>query len=513
MAEQLILTHRISDHARARPSDRAVVCDGQSLSWQQFDRRLGEVASALRALGLGKGDKVALVSRNSIAALEVFFGALRAGCCIVPLSSMTDAHTQSLLLADCDARALFYADDARASVPDPLGLGAIVSGGLVALDFAAAGHVAYEDFVASARGQQRSVEIDPGDDFNLIYSSGTTGTPKGILHSHAMRGGTVARAGLWGFGAEAVNLTSTPLYSNTTMAALLPAVAGGATSVFMRKFDEERFLQLSQAEGVTHAMLVPVQYQRLLAHPSFDRFDLSRYRLKLCTSAPLRAELKAEILARWPGELVEIYGMTEGGAVCLLEARKHPDKLHTVGKPSPQSDVRIIDEQGCELPVGQVGEVVGRQKVMMTGYYKQPAATQAIMWLDGEGRRFQRTGDLGRFDEDGFLQLLDRKKDMIISGGFNVYPVDLEAVLASHPQVADVAVIGIPSERWGETPLGLVVLEPGSTVTVAEIRDWANARLGKTQRLSAVELRTSLPRSPIGKLLKRELRAPYWPSS
>jgi acyl-CoA synthetase (AMP-forming)/AMP-acid ligase II len=248
----------------------------------------------------------------------------------------------------------------------------------------------------------------------------------------------------------------------------------------------------------------------LLAFPEFDRYDLSSFKIKLCTSAPLRAELKRDIVARWPGDMIEIYGLTEGGAVCVLDARKHPDKLHTVGRPSPMSDVRIIDEQGKELPVGQIGEVVGRQQVMMTGYYKKPKETEAIYWYDAQGNRFQRSGDLGRFDEDGFLQLLDRKKDMIISGGFNVYAADLEVVLSQHEAVADVAVIGVPSERWGETPIGLVVLKPGRTAEPAELQSWANERLGKNQRLSAIEIRESLPRSPIGKLLKRELRAPYW---
>jgi acyl-CoA synthetase (AMP-forming)/AMP-acid ligase II len=290
----------------------------------------------------------------------------------------------------------------------------------------------------------------------------------------------------------------------------LPTLASGAATVLMHKFDERKFLELCERHRVTHAMLVPVQYQRILALPDFERFDLSSFQFKLCTSAPLREETKRDIIARWPGEMIEIYGLTEGGAVCILDARKFPNKLHTVGKPSPMSDVRIIDEQGKELPAGEIGEVVGRQQVMMTGYYKREAETHALYWYDAQGNRFQRTGDMGRFDRDGFLQLLDRKKDMIISGGFNVYAADLEVVLSSHEAVSDVAVIGIPSERWGETPLGLVVLKPGAGVEPPQLLAWANERLGKNQRLTAIELRDALPRSPIGKVLKRELREPYW---
>ena len=192
-------------------------------------------------------------------------------------------------------------------------------------------------------------------------------------------------------------------------------------------------------------MLVPVQYQRLMASPTFDRHDLSSFRFKFSTSAPFHAALKADVLARWPGGLVEYYGMTEGGGTCILAAHEHPTKLHTVGRPGPGSDIRLIDDAGRELPPGATGEVVGHSGGMMTGYHRKPEQTRAAEWFDATGKRFIRTGDVGRFDDDGFLVLMDRKKDMVISGGFNVYPSDLEAILRTHPAVADVAVVGVPS--------------------------------------------------------------------
>jgi len=254
-----------------------------------------------------------------------------------------------------------------------------------------------------------------------------------------------------------------------------------------------------------------VQYQRVLAHANFDRYDLSSYQMKFCTSAPFHAALKAEVLRRWPGGLVEFYGMTEGGGGCMLVAHAHPDKLHTVGQPLEGHDVRLIDEQGRFVAVGEAGEVVGRSLAMMSGYLNQPAMTREAEWVDENGQRYIRTGDIGRFDADGFLTLFDRKKDMIISGGFNVYPSDLEAVLRSHPRVADVAVVGVPSEQWGETPVAFVVPAQGSQPDPEEIRGWANGRLGKTQRLASVRLVDALPRSAIGKVLKRELRDAYLP--
>ena len=304
-------------------------------------------------------------------------------------------------------------------------------------------------------------------------------------------------------------MVSTPLYSNTTLVSFLPTLAAGGTAVLMGKFDAGEFLAVSERRRATHAMLVPVQYRRLMDHPEFDRFDLSAYRLKTCTSAPFAAGLKAEVLARWPGGLVEYYGMTEGGGSCGLAAHEHPDKLHTVGRPLPGHDMRVIDEEGAELPVGGVGEVVGRSPGMMTGYHNQPGKTAEAEWWSPAGERFIRTGDVGRFDADGFLQLMDRKKDLIISGGFNVYPSDLEAELLKHPDVVDAAVFGAASEAWGETPVAAVVLRPGAAADAEAVRADANGRLGKTQRIAAVRVMDALPRSAIGKILKRELRDAY----
>ena len=198
--------------------------------------------------------------------------------------------------------------------------------------------------------------------------------------------------------------------------------------------------------------------------------------------------------------------MTEGGGSCILNAHEFPDKLHTVGRPAEGHDIRLIDEQGCEVAKGEAGEVVGRSGAMMTGYHKQPAKTAEAEWFDTEGLRYIRTGDVGRFDDDGFLTLFDRRKDMVISGGFNIYPSDLEAVLRQHAAVADAAVVGVPSAEWGETPVAFVVLHAGRSETAEDVRSWANAQVGKTQRLSGLRLLAELPRSAIGKVLKRELR-------
>ena len=223
----------------------------------------------------------------------------------------------------------------------------------------------------------------------------------------------------------------------------------------MPKFDALAYLQIAARERATHTMLVPVQYQRLMARPEFDSFDLGSFRMKFCTSAPFHAELKADVLKRWPGGLTEYYGMTEGGGTCILQAHLHPTKLHTVGQPAEGHDIRLIDENGREVAKGEAGEVVGRSGAMMTGYHKQPAKTAEAEWFDPQGNRFIRTGDVGRFDADGFMVLFDRRKDMVISGGFNIYPSDLEAILRQHPGGGRLRGGGCAQHRMGRDAGGL----------------------------------------------------------
>ena len=501
-----LIADLVRAHAQEQPDHRALVKDEDVLTYGQLDALMDRIAASLQRDGLQCGDVIAICALSSVEYAAVFLGALRAGVVVAPLAPSATPESLIGMLVDCGAKKFFMDDSvakALASAPLPKGVEVI---GLDGGDFA----LPLQQWLAPNGVQPKPVAIGPNAPFNIIYSSGTTGTPKGIVQPHKMRWAHVKRAAGAGYNRQAVTICSTPLYSNTTLVSFFPAIAGGGTVVLMAKFDAVKFLELAQKHRATHAMLVPVQYQRIMDVPDFDKYDLSSFVMKFCTSAPFSAALKADILKRWPGGLTEFYGMTEGGATFILYAHEHPDKLHTVGRPAPGHEVKLIDENGNEVPPGEIGEVVGRSPTaMMLGYHNQPKKTSEAEWYDKDGTRFIRTGDVGRFDADGFLTLLDRKKDMIISGGFNIYPSDLEAVLFKHEAVKDAAVVGVPSQQWGETPVAFVVLKEGRTETAEQIRAWANERLGKTQRLSAVEITSSLPRSAIGKVLKRELRDRY----
>ncbi|WP_288960663.1 class I adenylate-forming enzyme family protein [uncultured Sulfitobacter sp.] len=497
----------VRDNAKAHPEKLALVCDGQTVSWGAFDQRINKIANLLLSMGVSKGDNIAIISPNSIPYAELFMGILRAGACVTPLSTMASPDALQKMLTDCGARAIFVAAQYLELVD---GFIADLDLARFAIDF---DHPAFQPYGAAVDGASDSdpeIQIEMSDAFNLIYSSGTTGTPKGILHNHWMRSAQMDRVSPNGYDDNARTLLSTPLYSNTTIVSFLPTLYGGSTVYLMPKFDARGYLEIVQREKITHTMLVPVQYKRIMDVPDFDAFDLSSMQVKFSTSAPLRAEVKADVLARFPGKLLEYYGLTEGGGVTVLNSAEHPDKLHTVGQPAPGNEIRLIDETGAEVPKGTVGEICGRGPTMMAGYFGRDDLTADYIWRDAAGNVFFRSGDMGRFDEDGFLILSDRKKDMIISGGLNIYADDLELVLLADPDVTDAAVIGVPSDAWGETPYGLVVLREGATRSGDDICADANAKLGKSQRLSAVELRDELPRSSIGKILKKELRAPFW---
>ncbi len=438
------LVATILRHGLERPADIALSCGAQALSWADLRRDVLAAGGAIAAACDGPVGRVALLGSIGTSLVTAYLGIIAAGGCAVPLP--VSAHPDALagMLGDCAPDLVFVQDGYQPLLPpDPnapiVVLGA--EGGLPA------------SFTGGASPLADAAAPPAETPFNIIYSSGTTGRAKGIVHSHAMRYRQAARA-LFGMDATSTMLLATPLYSNTTLMPMLATLFHGGRVVLMPKFDAETYLELAERDGVTHTMLVPVQYRRILAAPGFGKRDLSAFKVKQCTGAPLPAADKRDILARWPGRFLEVYGLTEGGCTCILDLSAFPDKAHTVGRPAAGNDIRIIDDTGGAVAAGERGEIIGRSATMMSGYLRNAEADRAFYWRDGNGTLFHRTGDIGLFDEDGFLVLLDRKKDMIISGGFNIYASDLEEKLLAHPEVAEAAVIGIPSEAWGKRRSG-----------------------------------------------------------
>jgi acyl-CoA synthetase (AMP-forming)/AMP-acid ligase II len=521
-----LLPDLIDRQSRWLGSKPALLCGEQAMSWREFGHRLRAVAGALQAGGIRPGDRVVVLMRNGIEMVEAMFGVLRAGACVVPLNVSISDEAVDAMLRDCGARAVIAtAEHARrfdAARRDQVVL-------WVCVDAASAGTTAspdalpWQDFATWSRAApplEAPAAIDADSLCNIIYSSGTTGLPKGIVHTHRRRiDWAFALAIALRYDSRAVTLCPIGLYSNISWVSLLCTLVAGGTLVIETAFDVGRCFERIAQSRVTHTSIVPVMVQRLLESPLRATADLSSMRSIMCCGSPLALELKRRALTELGGQFIELYGLTEG-LITTLAPEDAVERPASVGKPLPGTDIRLIGDDDREVPAGVAGEIVGRGQITMAGYWNRPDADAECTWIDADGRRWLRTGDIGRLDDEGFLYLVDRKKDMIISGGQNIYPADIEAVLVTHPDVAEVAVIGVPSVRWGETPLAIVVPRsapsalpagsaPAADEAAARLRDWVNKRVGKQQRIAGVRFVASLPRNPNGKILKRELRRLY----
>ena len=254
--------------------------------------------------------------------------------------------------------------------------------------------------------------------------------------------------------------------------------------------------------------MVPVQYQLLLTSNKFDDYDLSSIKATMCCGSPLAVAIKKELIKRLPGDFIELYGLTEG-LVTILSPEEMENKIDSVGRPYPGQNIKIIGNNDKEVEKGQPGEIVGISRILMSGYLNNSQANKEATWLDNKNNKWFRTGDIGRIDDEGFLYLVDRKKDMIISGGQNVYPADIEAILSNRDEIKELAVIGVDSSKWGETPVAVIVAKENNIVDCEEIKEWLNTNVGKQQRVAMVLLTDKLPRNPAGKILKRQLREKY----
>lgn len=501
----------IAHHARLQGNRIAVVCEDTRLSWRELDQRLNRLANALIGLGCVKHSKICMLMPNGIPSFLLFWAAVRAGCVIVPLNPMLDDNSLARLATSSEG-VLFFADGDTYRQVERIRnrLPAVREDGFYLFGCEANGWSSADELIDAASAEPPGIELAPSDSMTIFYTSGSTGTPKGIEHSHF---GRLNYCYAFGPGLNinrySVAICVTPIYASGTMITMLPALYYGGKVVLVPKFTPGAFCEAVEKEGGTHCFMVPAMYVALLNDAS-QSADLGTLQVLVSAGQTMPIATRDALAERIPGSgIYEVYGMTEGFFTLAIPGDFALGKRNTVGKPGFLEDIRIIGEDDKELPLGEVGEIVAYGAGMMKGYHGRPDLTDEAIWLGPGGRTFLRSGDLGYLDEDGFLYVSGRKKDMIKSGGINIYAADLEEVLMSHPAVGEAAVIGVPHPRWTETPIGIVVPKPGKPLLESELLDWANERVAKYQRLSRIVLRDDFPRVTYGKIHKDKLREEF----
>ena len=507
----LTISDMIKTHARLQPDKIGVRDSRRSLTFAQWDERCSRLANAMHALGIRKGDRVALYAYNTIEWMELYGGLARAGLIAVPINFRLVGQEISYILTHCAARAVVVQNDLKENIdairstPELQDLSYILLGGEKT-----PGWLEYEALLASASTEAPDVAVGPDDTFAIMYTSGTTGYPKGAIRRHGANSLiAILTAFDLGFSRNDVGLFVMPMcHANSLYFSLTFSYLGATCVIDDRKsFDPEAVLQEMARQKVTFTSLVPTHFIMMLSLPEEvkARYDVDTVGKLMISSAPAREDTKRAIIAYFRNsKLFELYGSTEAGWVTLLRPQDQIHKLGSVGREwTGTGPVKFLGPDGNEVPDGEVGELYSWTPFVFDGYWNEPQKS-----ADAFRGAWCSVGDMGRRDEDGYIHLVDRKSNLIISGGENIYPSEVEGVIGAHPAVKDVAVIGVPDEKWGESVKSIIVPHAGQSVTEAEILDWCRSRMAGYKRPRSIIFVSDqdMPRTPTGKILHRILR-------
>jgi acyl-CoA synthetase (AMP-forming)/AMP-acid ligase II len=498
-------------HAQAHPDRIALAFEGRTTSYGELDARSSQVAQALLASGVRPGERIAHLGKNSDLYVELLLGATKVGAVMTPVNWRLTPREAQYIIEDSEARLLFVGPELLPSVDAyrPASRSCQVIG----METAYQGR-SFRAWRDAHPARDPRLEIDPSSAAVQLYTSGTTGNPKGavLTHDNFMRMPQSSQAYEWSAWSESdVSLAAMPCFHIGGTGWVILALFNGATSVIAREFDPNKVLDFIENDRITKLFLVPAAMQVVVRHPKARQVDYSRLRYIMYGASPMPLQLLRECIDVFGCGFVQLYGMTETtGSVTALGPEDHDregnPRMTSAGKALPGVELAILDEAGARLPPGTVGEVAVRSVTNMKGYWKLPEATARTIGPDN----WLRTGDAGYLDEAGYLYIYDRVKDMIISGGENVYPAEVENAIFGHPDVAEVAVIGVPSERWGEEVKAMVVPRPDAKRDAASIIAWTRERIAAYKAPKSVDFIEALPRNAAGKILRRELRVPYW---
>ena len=515
LAHARTLSDVISGHAGERPDKVAFeTLYGHSVTFGDFNRRVNRLTQALLAKGIAHGDRVAILSRNRPEYVEVF-GTSRAGLITVPLNWRLAAPELARLIAHSEPRVLFV-DESHRDLVESLRASLTSVEHFVLIGAAHDGWTSYESLLGSGQDTEPATQARPEDVLCLIYTSGTTGAPKGVAVTHAAAVGNARTSAteMLGLSAQDNTMAVMPLFHAGGMwYHLFPSFATGCTTLILSEFEPGTVLRELQARRISNVHLVPTMIGALLALPAAATADLRHVRLLFYAASSMPPDLLRRAMLAFPScGFAQSYGSTEGGVITVLGPADHrrarePEGerlLESCGRPFTGHDVRVVDHVDQDVPQGGIGEIEVRSPDLMRGYWHNDQETIAVLrsgWL--------KTGDLGYFDSEGYLYIVDRKNDMIVTGGENVYPNEVEAQLFADPSVAEAAVFGIPDPRWVEKVVAAVVLRAGSTSTAEEMIDRLRGRLAHYKCPKAIFFTNTLPKSAVGKVLRKELRKQY----